>query len=652
MSYIESKGKFYAEAEAEALMALHGLATDCLRLSMHFFNPIQQSAHQIYHTALPLSPTSSPLYISHLQSIMDNQLSHVAAFLGAPGTWGLLLRTIDVRPMQLTCIATSLQRIVAGCVGDVVNIYDAVTGVLRQFLCTPGRVTKIQDSPDGSILFFSHYSSVTMWDVQTGGLVHTFTTQSKVNDIATSATHIACGLANGSVSFWNFHTKEEGKDFGDGQAVVTIYWLSAEELAVAAQNTLYIYNIAIGEILGRLSISGCVWGLVYLEDKGEFLVGTSHPGSRAGQEECFFIRCQQRRLNPWELGVLCWKFEILELSLAHRGQLSNPTLVGEEIVCITLTNGVQLFNIDSYRWTNSPPPLAAATSVAVSLNRNIVVQTKDSIQIFSIDVVTSSEVLDDTPLSHIYPLGKNYILSVLQPDRHLTLLDLETLQELYPGDNSLSPRSSLVNQSPPASTLFRHGSAIAVIRAWESGAPLPRWAVAVDADEDALLSGFSPKRARVVTVYSLPRPELRVKDTRRGIMLASLPLEHNGMGSMGKLEAYDLIFDSETRFYLKMHGPGQHVQIPYDIVAPSSGHYSHTLTVGKPEPLSEAWEIPPYTLDANCEWVLDAESRKVCWISPGNVRRGNGGHFWAGLSLVMIGNDGVVRKLTFKEPDC
>ena len=68
-------------------------------------------------------------------------------------------------------------------------------------------------------------------------------------------------------------------------------------------------------------------------------------------------------------------------------------------------------------------------------------------------------------------------------------------------------------------------------------------------------------------------------------------------------------------------------------------------------PLSEPRATPPYTLDANCEWALDRCSRKVCWISPGNLRRGNGGHFWAGLSLVMVGDDGVVRKIFFKEPD-
>ena len=172
---------------------------------MHFFHPIQQCAQQIYHTALPLSPTSSYLQKSCLQNVTDNQLSHVTAFIGAPNTWGLLLRTIDTRPRQLTCITTSGQSIIAGC-GDTVTIYDAVTGVLQQSISASEIVTKIQASPDGSTLFFAHSLSVTMWDVQTGGLIHTFTTLAEVNDIAVSASgdHIACGSSDGSTVTTHF----------------------------------------------------------------------------------------------------------------------------------------------------------------------------------------------------------------------------------------------------------------------------------------------------------------------------------------------------------------------------------------------------------------------------------------------------------------
>jgi len=57
----------------------------------------------------------------------------------------------------------------------------------------------------------------------------------------------------------------------------------------------------------------------------------------------------------------------------------------------------------------------------------------------------------------------------------------------------------------------------------------------------------------------------------------------------------------------------------------------------EPMPLPEPRAAPPYTLDANCEWVLDADS-KICWIPPADTRRGNRGHFglvchssWSGM---------------------
>ena len=297
IQYNEANVKHMAKAETKAVVTtLYSLATDCLRLSMHFFYPIQQCAQQVYHTAVPLSPTISQFHKFCLQSIIDNQLSHVTAFLGAPDTWGLLLRTIDIRPKQPTCIATSTQRIISAC-EDTVNIYDAVTGVLQQSLCAPERVTKIHISPDGSTLFFSHHFSVTMWDVQTGGLINTFTTQSEIRDITVSTTYIACGSFDGSVTSWNINTKEEGKPFRNDQSVVVICWSSPQELAVATQSTLYIHDIIVGGTLAKFNIPGNVWGMIYLGDEGVFLVGTAG----VVQERCYFIAIrsmEHRKLGP------------------------------------------------------------------------------------------------------------------------------------------------------------------------------------------------------------------------------------------------------------------------------------------------------------------------------------------------------------------
>jgi len=640
---------------AHPVIPLYNLATDCLWLSMHFFHPIQQCAQQVYHTALPLSPTSSELHKHHIQSITDDQLSHVTAFSGAPGTWGLLIRTINIRPRQLTCIATSVQRIIAAC-EDMVDIYGAVTFVLQQSLHTAETVTKIQGSPDGSCLFFAHYFSVTMWDVQTGGPIHAFTTKSKINDIAVSVTgdHIACGTSDGSVVFRDIHTKES-THFGNGQPVEILYWLSPLELVVATDTTVYCYNITMTKIMTSSSIPGRVWGMVHLGHADEFLVGTLQPRIGGGQKLSFLRTRGPRQskillsMQPSTLGPTVPELVLTPPPMHPKGLL-DPILVDNNVVCMTPLRGVQLFDTRSYHWTTNPPLLDKAISVVMPLNRNIVVQTKDSIQIFSVDVLASCEVHNSVRLSHIYPLGKKHIVCFLQPERHPTLLELETLQEIRPA-NDTSPLTVMFMGPVTTQAQFHEtlGAVLTDLVALEvpfSGL-LPEWTGV--AGEDAPLSGLSPGCTQIATVYNAPQLELHVRDARDGIILASLPLK---LGEFGVGKVYDLIFESETRFNLKIDGPGWHVQIPYNIIPSLLGPHPYMITKGEPVPLSESQPTPPYTLDENCEWVLDAESRRICWISPQNLWRGSGGHFWVGLSLVMVGDDGIVRKLTFKDPDC
>jgi WD40 repeat protein len=634
-------------------VTLYDLATDCLRLSMHFFHPIQQCAQQVYHTALPLSPTSSLLRNSYAQNVIDNQLSRATAFLRAPYEWGLLLRTINVRPGRLMCIATSGERIVAAC-EDVTNVYDAVTLVLQQSLRIPETVTKIQGSPDGSTLFFAHSHSVTMWDVQTGGLTHTFTVRSEINDIAVSTTgdHIACGSSDGSVTFWNTNTKGEGEGFGNGQPVVAIMWLSPWKLAVATQGTVYTHDIGYGETLGSFSIPGRVWGMVHSPfGGGEFLVGTLQPGEGAGWNSSFLRITASKQEHTPET------FESKPLSMRPLGrpgeELSRPMLAGGVVVWITLPGGVRSFDVGSWDSMGNIPLLDTATSVAVSMNRNLVAQIGDSLQIFTFDVLKNREARNEARTSHVYPLGGKHIVCLLQPDRHLTILELETLRKLHPNEYTSLLVSLPTNQPPSTRASFSRGlvaefSLPVVMQAWRSGTPLPEWAEA--ADEGPPLSGLSPDCTWIATFYGSPRWELRVKDAKDGTVLSNLPLGDGGLET-GMGEVYDVAFDSTTRFHLKVDGPGQRVQIPYDIVPSTSWSHSYTITKGEPVPLSEPRAIPPYKLDANCEWVVDAKSRKICWVSPGNVRRGNGGHFWVGLELIMVGGDGVVRKISFREPD-
>ena len=590
---------------------------------------------------------------------MNDQLPHVTAFMGAPSTWGLLLRTIDTRPKEVTCIATSGQWIIAGC-GNIVNIYDAVTGVLQQSLSSSKDVKKLQASPDGSTLYFAHSFSITMWDVQTGGLAYTFTVQSEVNDILLSTTgdYIACSFHN-SVTLWNTRNRQEGKGLRNNLPIVAMCWTSPQELAVVTQRSLYTYSVTTGKTLANL-FPDHMWGMVYFADKNEFLVGTFKPEAGTNQELCSFeiISCQD--LKPLGMRLSKTHYEWPSHRKAHQeeqpskhpGPLSHPMIVGKEIVCITPPSGVQSFSMESNDWTGKPPLLDAAVSVAISLNRNLVAQTKDNIQIFSADVLTNRDFQDhDHPrLSHVYPLGKEYIIC-LRVDRHLILLELETLQEVHPDDKilpfGLSPHDLPPFASPPQypGVAFNPMKAIQL---WRQGTSIPEGSEPIGEKKPRVLCALSPRRTAIITVAAR---FLQLTEANSEAVFAPLSVNSLGIG-----EVYDITFDSETRFHLKVGGLDQHFKVPYEIKhgAPSSlppSQHRPSIHKGELEPLSEP-RVTPYTLDVNCEWVLDAESRKICWISPGNLRRGDGGHFWIGTTLVMVGGDGVVRKVTFKEPDC
>ena len=197
---------------------LHSVAKDYLRFTMHFFHPIQQSAQHIYHSALPLSPFSSTVSFMVLW-----EKTRITEFLGCPDNWGSVIRTIKASPGGFSCMTTIGNKIAAACQDGTVGIYDFVTGVLRLSLGPTNPVHAMKGFPDGSILCCMHRDnpSITLWDIQTGGLTHTFALEQEPKDIAISfkGRYLACGLSDGSVSLWEVGNKLESRSFRSGSVV-------------------------------------------------------------------------------------------------------------------------------------------------------------------------------------------------------------------------------------------------------------------------------------------------------------------------------------------------------------------------------------------------------------------------------------------------
>jgi WD40 repeat protein len=132
-----------------------------------------------------------------LRSAFYRADTQITGFYGRADRWGSTLQTITGRYGRFSCITTIGHRIAAACDDGAVEIYDSVTGVLRPSLSPPHPVCTMKGSPDGSILFCTHRKSpsITLWDIQTGGLIHTFTAELGALDIAVSSGGrcLACG---------------------------------------------------------------------------------------------------------------------------------------------------------------------------------------------------------------------------------------------------------------------------------------------------------------------------------------------------------------------------------------------------------------------------------------------------------------------------
>jgi WD40 repeat protein len=136
----------------------------------------------------------------------------IAEFYGRPYTWGAVIRTIKGSSEDSTCMTTFGHRITAACDDGTVGIYDSVTGVLKLSLSPPDPVRAITGSPDGSLLFCTHHGpSITLWDIQTGGMIHTFVLEREVGEVAVSSKgrYVACRLSNGSVKIWEIANRTE-----------------------------------------------------------------------------------------------------------------------------------------------------------------------------------------------------------------------------------------------------------------------------------------------------------------------------------------------------------------------------------------------------------------------------------------------------------
>ena len=605
---------------------LRSLAQDCLRFTMHFFPLIQQSSSHIYHSALPLSPRSSTFHSRILR-----EKTAITEFHGRPDAWGIVMRTIAAGSRRFACVTTFGHRIAAVCDDGTVGVYDSVTGVLKLSLNPVDPVQAIKGSPDGSVLFCTHQTpSITVWDMQTGGLIHPFASEWLAKEIAVSlrGRYLACGFSDNTVRVWEVGNEMGGAAIWTPSPATHFCWLWPEErLALSAGRFVRMWDIVAGTTLWSFTIDYPVHHMVYSRKLNQLAV-------TAGFEHQSAITT----INP------------------HTGKSAAPRQIPQNLTCFAFSqdtgelvcgmeaHGLQIFNVSTRHWRHIEYA-DTMTSVSSLPNGTVAANFASSgLQLLNLDVGNAASQRPTIPALTVRAFDRSRIIAVLQTKRNrIVLLELVTMSQLLtihameasiiPTDRTAILCASLDNGVAVYSFEVRDQE---FLQLWEFHDNSPKWTVEIDGLPS--IGGISQAGARLVTFHDVDdQTFICVWGARNGQLKAKL--------LVNLVHPLDITFDSEKRFY-SHHDT---YRVPYIVTSSGSDIPSYSITRRGIVPLIGTSLPKDYDVDDTCEWVVTG-SKRICWIPPGYIGSVQPSYCWAGNSLVMAGQDGTLRKLTFREP--
>jgi WD40 repeat protein len=601
---------------------LRSLAEDCLRFTMHFFHLIRKSAPHIYHSALPLSPGSSTF-----RSRTLNEKTKISKFHGRPDAWGIVVRTITASPKRFTCMTTFGHRIAAVCDDDTVNIYDSITGVLRLSLSPPKPIRTIRGSPDGSVLFCAHKSSsITAWDMQTGGLIHTFLSDRNAEDIAVSlkGRYLACGLPDSSVEVWEVDNEMEGAAIWTSSSATHFCWLEPEEqLAISTRALVHVWDIAAGTTLWSFPTRFPVYHMIYSQKLHLLaLVASLTP-----ETVITLINPQTGKStsNKTHQTFSCFAF-------------SQNT---EELVCGMETPELQLFNVSTRCWRRIEYPDIMTSASSLQNGTVVAITAGSSIQLLSLDEGHIASQHSNISALTVQSLDQGEVIAVLPTNRNYTvLLELATMKRLLKIASPKTHMTPTVLTHILCASLRNHIAVYSFneggkeyMQLWEFHEQHPKWTTEIDGQPST--GGISPSGAQAVVIYDMYNQTcISLWDAQTGQLRAKLQTGFT-------FNPHAVGFPSETEFSLHRRSASP---VAYTISSQSTTP-GHSITglhmTGIGVAVGEQWM--PYDVDDACEWVVSG-SERICWIPPGYIGSVQRSYCWAGSSLFMAGQDGNLRR--------
>ena len=588
----------------------------------------------VYHSALPLSPK-----LSTFHSRILREKTSITEFHERPDAWGRVVRTITAGSKRFTCMATFGHKIASSSDDGTVGIYDSVTGVLRLSLNLADHVQAIGGSPDGSVLFCAHKTpSITAWDMQTGGLVHTFVLGRNAEDVAVSlkGRYLASRLSDGSVEVWEVAHKIEGAAIWTTSPVTCFCWLEPEErLAVSTRALLRIWDIVSGTVLYSFTIRYPVHHIAYSQKFNQLAV----VGSSAPENSMTIInpRAGTSTTSHWTHQNLPF-FAFSQTSM--------------ELVCGMETHGLQLFNISKQRRRHIEYP-DKMTSVSSLPNGTVVANfTGSGIQLLDLRGGDTASQQPTISALTVDSFDQGKIIAILPASRnYIVLLDPVTMSELLKipaqeANTTPTYRARILWASLDRRMAVHsfNGVEKEFMQLWEFDEEHPKWTVEVDGPPS--IGRVSPSGARLVVFYDTldAQTYLSLWDTLDGQLRATLQTD--------PVHPLDITFDTEKQFFSHHHTYRvlyMTTRSPYIPTPKETKPAARRVYLNHFHSLPSTRGSQGGYYDVDDEWVVGS-SKRICWIPPGYIRSAQPSHWWAGNSLFMAGQDETFRRLTFREP--
>jgi len=527
----------------------------------------------------------------------------------------------------------STARIAAARIDGTVDIYDSVTGAVRLSLRPLHPIQAMTGSPDGSTLICTHREnpSITLWDIQTGGFVHTFTLELEVKDTAISLNgrYLACGLSDGTVNVWEVANRTGGPAFRSGSPITCLCWLAPEErLMVATGESVHIRDIATGGVLIHgFNMNSSVCGVVYSQKFNQLAVVTS-----SGPYSFIIIIDARTGTSP------------VSIRLQERLTCFAFSRAAKVLVCGLETHGLVLVDVLRCGLTYFDLP---TTIKSVSTLSNGIVVTNAAgigIQLLSLGegYAPSQELIPPAPI--LRPLDKNRIIAII-PANHgrVILLEMGTMLQVLaiPVQEHLpvpTDRTDVLCASLEKGIAVRCsvGGGKWYLQLWVFLSRKPRWTA--QTEELPSAGDISPTYDWLVTFHDgCSQSSARIWDVCDGRLLARLDI---GLSP----RPLDITFDSEDTFHI-YHDTCRTTYVV--VTSIQSGTPTHSINYLEKTTLDDRELQREYCVDDGREWVVSG-SRRICWIPPGYIGSDQVSHCWAGSSLIMPGQDGILRKLTFR----